>query len=337
MTRQTTIDSYRVLRISACFGIVILHSLFACEVYFKGSLTQGQILYSGLFEHLLMWCVPCFLLITGALLLDPEREVPLSKLFGKYMRRMVLALVVFTFIFRALDVMAGEKDGLVSGFFRDLFFGESGAHMWYLYLMIGIYFMMPVYRAASEKLSDKTMQYIIAVLVVFTSVLPALESFGLPLAFYIPTSLVYPAYIFLGYYIHNHKMDRALALLLLVGCTAVLVLLSFLRAGGVSYAEGLDQLFGYSSPLILGQSCGVFGLFDRMDVKNLPAFWQSADRCTFGIYLIHMIFIHWMFKWAGVDPYTIGAWIFPAAAVLFFLVSFAITWCIRKIPKANLL
>ena len=56
-------------------------------------------------ENLLMWAVPCFLMVSGALLLNPAKEIPLKKLFGKYIKRMFLALLIFTFIFQLFDIL----------------------------------------------------------------------------------------------------------------------------------------------------------------------------------------------------------------------------------------
>ncbi|MGI6736267.1 MAG: acyltransferase [Anaerovoracaceae bacterium] len=337
MTQRTTIDAFVYLRIAACFGIVVLHSLFATTVYYDDSLAQGQLYGAAAAEHLLMWCVPCFLMVTGALLLDPQREVPLEKLFGRYIRRIAVALVLFTFIFQLLDFLVGENSTLIPGFFRDLIYGKSWAHMWYLYLILGLYLLLPAYKAVIDRVSDRALQYLIAVLLVFTSVIPVLQHFGMPVAFYISTSLVYPLYLLLGYYIHTRKMDQAMVWLLLCGCSAALVVLTALRWSGAGHVDGFEQLFGYASPLVVGQACGVFGLLDNIKYSPAPAFWRSVDRCTFGIYLIHMIFIHWIFKWQHINPFEYGAWFFPVSAVVFFLISYAIAWAVRKIPKVDLL
>jgi surface polysaccharide O-acyltransferase-like enzyme len=331
------LPSFGYLRITACLAIVLLHNLFAAGVYYKDTITQHETLYSAIGEHLLMWAVPCFLMVTGALLLDPAREVSFRKLTGKYLRRMVEALILFTFVFQICDYIVGENKTILRGGLKDLVFGQSWAHLWYLYLMIGLYLMMPFYKVITRYLSDEMVQFLIVLYLIFTAAIPTLQSFGLPVAFYIPTTIVYPVYLFLGYEIHRHGMGKFLSWFLFLGCGAVLVVLSFLRYSGVAYTEGLDDLFGYSSLLVVGQSCGMFGIFDGIRTKKCPAVIRNLDHCTFGIYLIHMIFIHWVMKWQGIDPFQYGAWFFAAVSVAFFLISWAITAVLRKIPKFDIL
>ena len=64
---------------------------------------------------------------------------------------------------------------------------------------------------------------------------------------------------------------------------------------------------------------------------------RMVDDCTFGIYIIHMIGIHLVMKWLGWNPYMYGPLAFLMLAILLFVVSFALTWLIRKIPKIGLL
>jgi surface polysaccharide O-acyltransferase-like enzyme len=335
--RKTSIDQFVYIRILACFGIVLLHVVFASTVYYDSTMSESEQLWSGMAVHLLMWCVPCFLMVTGALLLDPEHNVTFKKIFGKYMRRILLALIVFTFLFQVLDYAAGEDGKILRPFLTDLVTGKGWPHMWYLYLMIGIYLTLPLYRKISQGADTTELEYLIALLLVFTSVLPVLESAGVEIGFYIPTTLVYPVYLFLGYFIHEHKIDRSLGWILLIGCSAVLVLLTFIQAEGPVKKDLMDQLFGYASPFVIGQACGVFGLIDRMKCGPCGSFTLAVDSCGFGIYLIHFIFVKAFMKWCGVDPYSYGAWLFFAMAVSFFVLAFVISWLIRKIPRADLL
>ena len=55
--------------------------------------------------------------------------------------------------------------------------------------------------------------------------------------------------------------------------------------------------------------------------------------CTFGIYLIHMVFIRIVFRYMRIDPYQgIAAidLILIVAGIL--VISFVITWILKKIP-----
>lgn len=346
---------YSRLRIFACFGIILLHMLFASNVYFEGSMSLTSTVVTKACENMLMWAVPCFLAITGALLLTPDYELTWSKLLHRYVRRMALALLIFVLIFQLCDAAMGEITAgqIIPGFFSNVIQGHSWAHMWYLYLMIGLYLMTPFYKVLTRHCSDKELMALCLLLLIFVSVLPNVSIFGLDMGFYIPTSVIYPIYLFLGYLIHTGKLsiDRLTAWVLVIGCSALLIFLTWMRytmmAGFLSedalYA--FDDLFGYSSILVVGQTAGIFALFDSSarlaGAKKDPKFLLTVDKCTFGIYLIHMIFIRFVFKFLGFDPYTLGgpacAAVFLGLAILYFCLAGVITWLIRKVPGQSIL
>ena len=307
---------------------------------------------------------------------------------------MALALLVFVLLFQHCDAAMGEITAgqILPGWISNVIQGHSWAHMWYLYLMIGLYLMLPFYKVLTRHCSDKELLGLMLLILIFVSVLPNVSIFGLDMGFYIPTAVIYPIYLFLGYTIHTGKLsiDRLTAWVLVIGCSILLIFLTWMRytmmpgflSDDALYA--FDDLFGYSSILVIGQTAGIFALFDSSarlsgaartagPIGNasqssgsaapatgsgsaapamgsgsaIPAkssgtqFLLTVDKCTFGIYLIHMIFIRFVFKFLGFDPYTLGgaacAAVFIGLTILFFCLAGVITWLIRKIPGQSIL
>ena len=325
------------MRIIACAAIILLHSLFASFVYYEDAMTAGQLKGEILTEHMLMWAVPLFLMITGALLLDTDRKVTFEKLFKKYIKRIAVALISFTLIFQILDYIAGDTENIIGGWISNLISGHSWAHVWYLYLMLGLYLMLPVYKKVIDGSSKKLQQYIILLLLLFTSVLPMIKNAGYAIGFDIPTVAVYPVYLFLGYYLYNNKMKRSTAVMLMTGSSIVIIITALLQNNAdESLAMKLAGFSKYYSIFVIGQTAGIFSLFNtiRLKASNLI---NSIDKCTFGIYLIHMIGIRLVFKWMGINPYSYGPVFFICFVVVLFISCYAITALIRKIPRLNLL
>ena len=329
ISTKNDITQFVWIRVTACLFIVLLHTLFASNVYFEETITEGQLLATQTVEHLLMWAVPCFLMVTGALLLQPAREIPAHKLFFKYIRRIVLALVCFTLLFQILDYIAGDQPTIVRGWLSNLLQGHSWAHVWYLYLMLGIYLMIPFYKMISREANLKQIWGLILILVIFVSVLPMVGFAGLECGFYIPTQLIYPVYVFAGFALFEKNVPAWLAALILAVSTAMIVLLSIT-------APDLE-IFGYDSIFVVAQSLALFSLLLRVKA-GAPPFLRSLDDCSFGIYMIHMIGIRWMMKWIGFDPYSHGPVIcFIGMVLMFFAGAYLISYALRKIPKLNLL
>lgn len=331
ITTDQSIPQFRWIRLLACLAAIGFNTLAAAEDYFQSSVTYAQAHSAQTAEHMLMWCVPCFLMVTGALLLDPSREIRAGKLFGKYIRRVALALVCFTLIFQCLDFLMGESRSILGGWLSNLFQDTGWPHMWYLYLMIGIYLMIPFYRIIAERASREQIWFLIAVLLLFVSVLPTCRVFGLESGFFLPTMLIYPAYVFAGYILYQRNMPVWTAALLAAAGTAAILYFSF------SMADGGAQLTGYDSMAVAAQSMGFYSLLLRVKTADFAVL-RNLDECVFGIYLIHFVGIKVFMKWIGFDPFMHGQTASFLGLLLFcFFGAYALTFLLRRIPGVNLL
>lgn len=327
------VSQFSYIKALACFAIVLLHCFNNARVYHAEVLTDGQITAAFAACSALMWAVPCFLMVTGALLLDREREIPLSKLFGKYIKRMLIALVVFTAIFTVIrhDPAAGRS--IFSEFAEGLLLNHCMAYLWYLYMMLAIYLLMPLLKAVVNKATDRQLAILTAVILVICSLLPLTAYLGVDAALYIPTWLVYGAYLFIGFLLYRHNMDARVAAVMLVVCTIAMPLLTVKLAPTEIDPAGLTA---YNSPLTVMQSAAVFSLMLRIK-RSAGKLIENIDRCSFGIYLIHMIFVRLTMKEMGFDPFDYGAFGFIAAAAVYFAASFAITYGLKKFRLFNFL
>lgn len=324
-------------RVIACFAIVLLHTLFAANEYFAEAITQRQDVISRAVENNLMWAVPVFLMVTGALQLNPEKELPLKKLYTKYIARVFIALIFFSIVFRLFDMIMDGEVFSVSGIlyaFSEIMNSKGWGHLWYLYLLIGIYVMLPFYRKIASGCSDEELKYLLAVYVVFLSLFPLIEKLGINIPFYICVSLIYPMYLFAGYMIKEKKLviSNGLAILMISVASVLLIILSFLEHG-----KGIDvpkDFFGYASPLVILQSLGLFAFIDGKSFKGqMPESVKSLDRCSFGIYLIHMIFVRLIFKYMHFNPYKmLPVLSIPICAICIFALSYLVARILKMIP-----
>ena len=326
------------LRAVACVAIVVLHTVNSAAILYEGRISRVDYGVSMAVVEALAWAVPCFLMVTGALLLDPAREISLKKLFTRYILRVLLALAVSVLIFRGFDMLLnGEVFSLsaIGRGFLNILTGESWAHLWYLYVLIGLYLLLPLFRAAAEKLSEKTLWYLALVLFVFVSLMPLLKLLGIESGFSLPVVTVYPLYLILGYLLFQKPFSRLIsAALILIGAGG-LAAAAYLR-----YAWGIDSLsllLNYASPLTVLLSCGVFSLFARLsaDTGEKNIFTRavlSLDRASFGIYLFHLVFVRLVLRYWGVDPYSLGIWSFAVISIAVLAVSFLLVRVLCLIP-----
>lgn len=317
------IVQFPVIRVLACCAVVVLHTVFAANEYFIETLTPAENLFSRMVENNVMWAVPLFLMVTGALQLRSDKQLTWRKLYGKYIARVFFVLAVFSLIFRLFDiVMDGEAlsaVNLLGGAATELITGKGWGHLWYLYLLIGLYILLPFYRLAAQKCSDTELKYLLAVYLTFTSVIPMIEGFGINIDFYISESLIYPFYLFVGYMLHEGRISisNVKACCMVAAATVIILALDVLK-----YSRGLDVpgvLFGYSSLLIVMQAVGIFALTEGLIASKktdsrLVRTALAFDKYTFGVYLISMLFVRLFFKYLQLNPYDTG--IVPALITL---------------------
>lgn len=78
---------------------MVLHVICTPFVYCYDAYSDLEHFLVRLIRNLMSWGVPVFVMITGSLLLNPEKELPLHKLFFKYIRRFVLVIAIFAACF----------------------------------------------------------------------------------------------------------------------------------------------------------------------------------------------------------------------------------------------
>lgn len=327
------------LKALACIAVVVLHSFYAADAYAK---TSSQHTLMLAVRNACMWAVPCFVMATGALLLEPERKLTYKKLFLRLVLKMVIALLVFTFLFALFDAALIQKSVTADIFTvckDNILYGTGWKHMWYLYLMTALYLMMPMYKAAADKKDKSLIYYICIVLFVFLSLRPMLETLiGRQGAFYICAFSVYPLYIFMGFMLGN-KMIKLPRIVYILLAAAGLVCIVVLTAKAVNdKSQTINELLGsYSFPVTVIMSAGFFGAFamSKGD-KRIPVIDTVAaelEKCSFGIYLIHMAVLKYIFAVMRLDPFEHGGvWAVILITLISLLISYAVTRLYKLLP-----
>ena len=332
------------LRILACFGIVLLHTVNVAELLYAGQISAFADTVSQAVLNCLRWAVPCFVMITGALLLDPEKEIPLKKNYGTYLVRVLLALLVFSFVYRIFSLVMNGESFSASVFpevLKNVATGGGWAHLWYLYVLVGLYLLLPLLRSFAKAAGRTEMLALLLVCFLFLSVLPVTRLAGAESAFSIPVTSIYPFYLLAGYAIDKGllRIPNRAALLAIAVTVPLIVLAVFRNADG-----RFDVLLSYSSVLVVPLSCAVFSLFagkpaspaavtpDGQPKKSFRIL-QEVDRCCFGIYLVHLIFLRLFLRYWKWNPYADHAVLRMAGvALLSFAASLLVSFLLKKIP-----
>lgn len=334
-----------LLRVLATLGVVIIH---VCSIWFYdvGVSSAAWTVYN-VYDGLVRWCVPLFVMLSGMFMLDPKKALTLPGLFFKNILRVFTALVVWGAVYAVVDF------GRVGGRFtwesilaalRSALLGNTHYHLWFLYVILGLYLVTPILRAFVRGAARKDFHYFFILCFVVAILLPTLLRLrpSQTVSTYLSrlnlhVVMGYVGFYVAGYYLKTYTLGRAVEF----------IIYALGAAGGVATVWGtavlsrqagspVGVLYDYMTPNVAAMAVAVFVLFRYLlgvsDERDRRRSLAGVAKVTFGIYLVHDFFIT-LFRHLGLTALPIP----PAAAVplvtaLVFLCSFAVAWLIGKLP-----
>ncbi|HXI20319.1 MAG TPA: acyltransferase family protein, partial [Gemmatimonadales bacterium] len=244
--------------------------------------------------------VPLFVMLSGWLLLAPERRSePLSRFFRRRGQRVVLPLVCWSLIAYA---WIGVRDGhavLWTGFWRALVNGPVFYHLWFLYLLLGLYLVIPLLRPLVAEAGPPLRRYALGLWFIGSSVLPLWTWWGGPNVG-VPVLVVssYVGYLLAGAWLGavpiGSRAGRELGILLIL--TGLWTMSATARLTGTEQTNVV--LYGYDRPNVLVMSVAAFVLL----TQPRPAAWVARHprlhrvvgaiaTTSLGTYLAHALIL----------------------------------------------
>jgi surface polysaccharide O-acyltransferase-like enzyme len=306
--QPTTNTKYlNTLRVFATFAVIMIHVFSPINGYFSVSLLKFESYFCIVLNNLWQWCVSIFVMITGVLFLNPEKNITTEKILKKYFLRIILAIIIFGIPYCFMEIFfdSGLSFSInqIGSAVLNTIQGKSWDHMWYLYMIAGLYLCILIIKIFIINSPKEIIQYTLVILFIFTSILPSLENL-VPYKFgiYIPINSVYVFYLLLGYYIHYNRMTiNNIILLVLLILYILFAILMPLNEKFVSLVNGGHIILtGYNSPIVIMVTFSIFCIFHQRN-KSYKMLENFTPFC-FGIYLIHPLFINFLYKFIKLTP-----------------------------------
>ena len=130
-------------RIVAVFAVILLHT--AGIVVNESDLGSEYWWIGNLYDSLVRWCVPVFLMVSGALLLDPNKDEDLGTFYIKRASRILVPVLFWSAFFLLWAIVKGNLASLADLSAR-LLSGKPHYHMWFLYMIVPLYLFAPFFR-----------------------------------------------------------------------------------------------------------------------------------------------------------------------------------------------
>jgi len=335
--REAFIDK---LRVAATCAVVLLHTVTGIMdvTYMEFYPLEKKVFLVAL--DLICWCVPVFVLISGYLFLNPEREISFRRMLTKYCKRIALALLVFGIPYACLEQIAAEKtfrpEMPVKGFLMVLQ-GKSWSHLWYLYLILFLYLITPALKWLLKRTPRFVIYVVLAALLIGGSVMPFIKKlFALEGMAVLPDGVIYLFYYICGYLFALYKkklyaLKKELPCVLAFLAAALMIGMSLSRLSG----EYLVQMaYNYPFTVVLSLLLFAAGLTGqgKAPEKGSTGIWERTGALCFSVYLIHPVFVNIYYKFLHVSPldFAIGVSL-PLFYLAILLPAVFFAWLLRKI------
>ena len=175
--REVWVDWTRII---ACFMVMVVHST---EPYYLGGegsliLTKTDAFWASFFDSFVRACVPLFIVISCWL------QFPLHYSAGEFFRRRAVRILIpFALWTTVYAFVWGEP---VENFKNLIFnFNYAAGHLWYIYMLCGVYLLMPLLSPWAERVGKRELQFYIGIWL-FTTLIPLIRDWmgGAPTVIY---------------------------------------------------------------------------------------------------------------------------------------------------------
>lgn len=300
--RDEKIDLVKAL---AIWNVVLCH---VAAAPFSGGTVGTTPWFAALFwTSLAHACVPLFFMASGALLLKPEKELTLKKLYTKNLARVLAALFFWALCYKLVTLKLMDSLTLpdVIDAVKHLLLFHHEEHFYYLHITLLAYAALPVTRLVAKYADKRLLEYALALWFLLGVLYPTVRTFwpftllsGVPVQWRMNMTYASIGYMLLGRYLsvyYPRPRRGTSGMVLLAG-----FLLTFWGTCLASCAAGRpDEHFleGMGAPVFL-VVLGVWGLCQTVPLsqsgKKLAGFISKASFC---VYLTHIFFLQAFARW----------------------------------------
>jgi surface polysaccharide O-acyltransferase-like enzyme len=304
--------------------------------------SPGDWLVADFYNALVRFAVPVFVMITGALLL--HREYELTNFLKRRLSRVIWPFLFWSLVYVGYSwynediAFTGDAWANTKVVLHQLKYGAF-YHLWYVYMLIGLYLLIPVISRFVRNATQKEILYFLLLWFVVTSFSqPYLSRFQPQVDVRYFTG--YIGYLVLGHYLAYLPLPQK-------NLKPILVLVFFLFLAGITvgsylistYTNALSTImYEPLGPFIILYSAGMF-LLARVTIFKLPTslikIRDLIGGLSLGIYLCHALFLTLLDSWGVSYRLCTPVLSIPITALVCFCLSFLLTYILSKIPVAG--
>lgn len=341
--RMTYLD---ILRIAAIFAVIVVH-ITACD-WDSIPVTSIRWQVLNLYNAASRWCIAGFVLMSGRTFLAPERSLPFAVLLKKNILRMLLSLLFWSTAYHLYETALGTGSihaaDLLCGIIKVFTLGAR-RHLWFLYLMIGLYLLTPLLRRVVVRFSTCQLVQGCIILLLISGTVPFVLS-GTPLYAVMQYVMQVPGLI--GLFVLGFCLDRVtisartMRLLCVAGIFGAVFTIVGTSLLSIYTGTATPLLYNNTAPNVVVPAIALLAFGKkRLYALSFGEKWDARitrfASLTFAIYLIHDFFV--IPLELGLCGLSVGL-LQPMLSVVTFsawvlLLCTPVAYLLRKIPIIN--
>jgi surface polysaccharide O-acyltransferase-like enzyme len=290
--------------------------------------------------------VPLFVMLSGALLLDPVKaDEPMRVFYKKRFLRIGGPMIFWTIIYFWWSTIAMKETLTVNNVLSGLLSG-SYPHMWFLYMLLGLYLVTPFLRAMLKNLDRNKFKYLLVLWFVGNVSVPFINQFAqFP---FNPVMFVFTGwvgYYILGRYLVETKVAKWKPIAVLIPALVTTILGAWWVTGTFGEAK-IGYFHEALNATVILASVSMFLLLAAIPKakiecrnKTLTSVLHWIGQNTLPIYLFHMIIMQTIEKgYLGffLNQDTLNPIIeIPILTAITFALTAAAVYLVKKIPYSK--
>lgn len=314
-----------LLRVLAIFAVILQH--FCPDYYNSNDFNEVAV---NIMVSLTDWCVPVFVMISGALLLNLQKKFSVKRFFKKNVLRIFIALCFWSIVYGVYyNISHFGSDWRLTSLFIPIFVKRlPWYHLWFIYMILALYLLIPIIRIFLKNATQKQIQYFI----LLTLVASAIEYWNVFLPtmnFSLGEMSGYVGYLILGYYLNRFECSNRSRKIVYI-----LAFFSAIWVVALNWVNGVPPHTypSYTSPFIMVISVAVFLLFKNNCQICSNGHIAGLSNLVFGIYLVHDLFIQLVSSIIPKEWCSATIVFVPIAAIVVFICSAIASFVISRIP-----
>lgn len=323
--------------------------------------------------------VPLFMIVSAFLLVPMKKGVTMPQFYKRRFMRILPPMIIFMLIYTFLPLLWGGmtwEQSMNDLKMLPFNFPSMGGHLWFMYPLISLYLIIPVVSPWLEKATKKD-ELIFLGIFAFSTFTPFFHRFisaelwgecfwnGFTALWYCSG---YLGYLVLAHFIRHH-LDWSRSKRITIGTAAFLIGAAFTAwsfwlkgVPGVRIETPLlEWAWEFCTPNVLCATFGLFLLFTCIkrpaapasitSISNesiphshprspeAPAYITSISKLTFGMYLMHLLFLapiaSWIIGGDVTNPRLPVCFAIPVIAILTFLCTLVTSKLLSYLPGSK--